>query len=288
MMRHFLLMHLVTLAWGLTAVLGKLVALPPTDLVLWRTLLAVAGFWLLARALRTPLSLSPRSACHLLGLGALLGLHWVLFFASARLATASVCLAAMPTGMLWCSLLEPWLDGSRRWRPLELVTGAVIVAAVWLIYEVELRHWLGLTVGLLAALVAAFFVLFSKRVATHRHFAVIGAWQMAGALAVTLLVLPFTAALPAWPAAADWPWLVLLSAVCTVAAYAGYMVVLRHLDVFSVNLIYNLEPIYGILLAMLVFGTEEKMSGGFYVGAAMITGSALLVPWLRRKRAVAA
>ena len=75
----------------------------------------------------------------------------------------------------------------------------------------------------------------------------------------------------------------MLSGVCTVGAYAGYMVVLRHLDVFSVNVIYNLEPVYGILLAMLVFGAEEKMTGGFYLGAALITGSVLLVPWLRRK-----
>ncbi len=282
-MRYSLLMHLVTLAWGLTAILGKLVALSAADLVLWRTLLAVAGFALLALALRAPLRLPARDARHLLGLGALLGLHWVAFFASARVATASVSLAALPTAMLWCSLLEPWINGSRRWRPLELFVGVIVVGAVWLIYEVEFRHWQGLTLGLLAALLAALFIVFSKQVAARRHYAVIGAWQMTGALIVTLAALPFAGAAPAWPATGDWPWLLVLSGVCTVGAYAGYMVVLRHLDVFSVNVIYNLEPVYGILLAMLVFGAEEKMTGGFYLGAALITGSVLLVPWLRRK-----
>ncbi len=282
-MRYSLLMHLVTLAWGLTAILGKLVSLPAADLVLWRTLLAVAGFALLARALRAPLRLPGPDARHLLGLGALLGLHWVAFFASARVATASVSLAALPTAMLWCSLLEPWINGSRRWRPLELVVGVIVVGAVWLIYEVEFRHWQGLTLGLLAALLAALFIVFSKQVAARRHYAVIGAWQMLGALIVTLATLPFAGAAPAWPSASDWPWLLVLSGICTVGAYAGYMIVLRHLDVFSVNVIYNLEPVYGILLAMLVFGAEEKMTGGFYLGASLITGSVLLVPWLRRK-----
>ena len=287
-MRYDLLMHLVTLAWGLTAILGKLVSLKAVDLVFWRTLLAVTGFALLARALRMPLRLPAHAAWQLLGVGALLGLHWVLFFASARVSTASISLAALPTAMLWCSLLEPWIDGSRRWRPLELAVGTVIVAAVWMMYEVEFRHWRGLTLGLASALLAALFIVINKQIVTRRSHPVLGTWQMLGALGVTVASLPFIGAAPSWPATTDWPALLLLAGLCTVGAYAGYMIVLRHLDIFRVNVIYNLEPVYGILLARLFLGDEEKMTGGFYLGAAVITGSVLFVPWLRKKRAALA
>lgn len=277
-------MHLVTLAWGLTAVLGKLITLEPVDLVIWRTVLAVPGFALLALVFGSGLWLPRRQVAMLLAAGALLGLHWVLFFASARLATASVSLAALPTAMLWCSLIEPWLDGSRRWRPVELGVGLVIVVAVWIMYQVEFQHGLGLTLGLAAALVAALFVIVNKHACGRAHPFTKGAWQMTGALITSLVAaLLLLGDVPALPASADWPWLLLLSAICTVGAYAAYMVALARLSIFSTNLIYNLEPVYGILLAMLVFGAEEKMSAGFYLGAGLILSSVILAPWLKER-----
>lgn len=284
MSRYHLLMHLVTLAWGLTAILGKLITLEPVDLVVWRTVLAVPGFALLAVVFGAGLRLPAGQALRLLGAGVLLGLHWVLFFASARVATASVSLAALPTAILWCSLIEPWVDGTRRWRPVELAVGAVIVGAVWGMYQVEFRHVLGLTLGLAAALLAAFFVIVNKHGCDRAHPFTKGAWQTTGALAVTLaasgLVLGGP---PEPPAPGDWPWLLLLSAVCTVGAYAAYMVALGRLSIFTTNLIYNLEPVYGILLAMLVFGAEERMSAGFYLGAAVIIACVICVPWLKSR-----
>ena len=282
--RDYLLLHLVILAWGFTAILGKLITLPPVEVVLWRTALAAAGFAILARCRGRQLMVPRAEMWKMLGVGALLGLHWVLFFASARLATASVSLAALPTAMLWCSLIEPWLDGSRRWRPVELGVGLVIVVAVWIMYQVEFQHGLGLTLGLAAALVAALFVIVNKHACGRAHPFTKGAWQMTGALITSLVAaLLLLGNVPALPASADWPWLLLLSAICTVGAYAAYMVALARLSIFSTNLIYNLEPVYGILLAMLVFGAEEKMSAGFYLGAGLILSSVILAPWLKER-----
>lgn len=284
-MRDYLLLHLVILAWGFTAVLGKLIHLPPVEVVVWRTALAAGGFALWAAVAGRRLRVTAGEARRMLALGALLGLHWVLFFASARLATASVSLAALPTAMLWCSLLEPWVDGSRRWRPWELVAGLGILAAVWMIYEVELRYWVGFTVGLGAALLAAVFAVVSKRWAGRWHPAVLGSYQMTGALAVSAaawLAAAWGQGPPALPTGTDAGWLLVLASVCTVGAYAGYMHVLRRLSVFTVNVVYNLEPVYGIALAVLVFGSQEHMSAGFYVGAGIIVASVLLIPWVQR------
>jgi drug/metabolite transporter (DMT)-like permease len=282
-MRDYLKLHLVVVAWGFTAILGKLIDMPPVEMLVWRTVLAALGFWLVARWQKVSLQLTAAQAGRMLLLGGLLGAHWILFFISARLSTASVCLAAMPTAMVWCSLIEPWINGTRRWRPLELIVGAVIVGAVWLIYEVEFRYWLGFSVGLAAAVLAAIFAVISKQIVARSHYAVLGTYQMSGAAIVSLIgwlwLEKAHVTTPGWD---DVLWLLILASICTVWAYAGYMEVLRRLSMFTVNVIYNMEPIYGILLAALVFGSDEFMSSGFYLGAAIIIGSVLLVPWLEK------
>jgi len=283
--RDYLQLHLVVLAWGLTAILGKLILLSPVDVVLWRTLLAALGFVVITHLLGHRLTISIRTAAAMLGVGILLGLHWILFFWSARLATASVCLAAMPTAMLWCTLIEPLIDGTRRWRLSELVVGMIMVGAVWLIYEFEFRYWLGFSVSIASAVFAAFFATFSKQqVAGAAHWSVIGAYQMTGAFIAALLCRPFLeqGLLPMLPDAASAFWVIVLALICTVAAYAGFMDVLRRVSVFTVNVVYNMEPVYGILLAALVFGQAEFMSGGFYIGAAIIIAIVLTLPWIRR------
>jgi drug/metabolite transporter (DMT)-like permease len=282
-MRDYLKLHLVVVAWGFTAILGKLIDMPAVEMLVWRTVLAALGFGFVARWQKVSLQLTAAQAGRMLLLGGLLGAHWILFFISARLSTASVCLAAMPTAMVWCSLIEPWINGTRRWRPLELIVGAVIVGAVWLIYEVEFRYWLGFSVGLGAAVLAAFFSVISKQIVARTHYAVMGTYQMSGAALVSLIGWLWLekghVTTPGWD---DVLWLLLFASICTVWAYAGYMDVLRRLSMFTVNVIYNMEPIYGILLAALIFGSEEFMSSGFYLGAAIIIGSVLLVPWLEK------
>jgi drug/metabolite transporter (DMT)-like permease len=284
-LRNYTQLHLVVLAWGLTAILGKLIRLPPVDVVFYRTAIAALCFTVLARGIGHSLCVSPRRILAMLAVGFILGLHWVLFFWSARLATASVCLAAMPTAMLWCSLIEPVIDGSRRWRPAELVVGAVMVGAVWLIYHVEFRHWIGFSVGIAAAVFAAFFATFSKQqVSGDTHWSVIGSYQMGGACLAACLSRPFLehGFLPVLPDAASAFWLSVLALVCTVVAYAGFMDVLRHVSVFTMNVVYNMEPVYGIVIAAWVFGQAEYMSAGFYLGASVIIAVVLALPWIRR------
>ncbi|MES2595699.1 MAG: DMT family transporter [Verrucomicrobiota bacterium] len=282
-MRDYLKLHLVIVAWGFTAILGKLIELAPIEMLVWRTAMAAVGFMLVARWQGQSLALSQAERWRMVLLGGLLGMHWILFFISARLSTASVCLAAMPTGMLWCSLIEPWINKTRRWRPLELVVGLVIVGAVWLIYEVEFRYWLGFSVALGAAFLAALFAVISKQLVARCHYSVMGTYQMSGACGVSIIGwLTLEHGHVTVPGLDDLLWLFLFASICTVWAYAGYMDVLKRMSMFTVNVIYNLEPIYGIALAALIFGQSEYMSTGFYIGAAIIIGSVVLVPWLER------
>ena len=282
--RDYLQIHLVVLAWGFTAILGRWIDLPPVDLVIWRSGLAALGFGLLALMRGEELWSDKGRAMRLMAVGCLLGWHWVLFFLSARLATVSVCLAAMPTAMLWCSLIEPLVNGTRRWSWVELLVGVVMVGAVWLIYQVEFSHWWGFTVGLIGAVFAAVYAVLTKQVVGRLPGSVIGFYQLTGATLGVLMVLPWMGEAGGlrWPVLADWGWLMMLAWVCTVGAYLGYIDALTRVSMFTVNVIYNMEPVYGIVLALLFFGESEKMSPGFYLGAGIILAVVLVMPFAGR------
>lgn len=287
-MRDYLLIHVVVLAWSFTSILGRWIDLPPVDLVVWRSGLAALGFAGVALVTGKRLGGDWRRALGLMGVGLLLGWHWVLFFLSARLATVSVCLAALPTAMIWCSLIEPLVDGSRRWLRGELLVGLVMVGAVWLIYQVEFSHWWGFTVALGAAVLAALYSVLTKQMVVRWPASVIGFYQMTGAMLGVLLGLPLVGGGEglALPAGGDWLSLLVLAWGCTVAAYMGYLDALTRVSVFTVNVIYNLEPVYGILLALLFFGEAEKMSPEFYAGAGVIVAVVLALPWAKQRKRI--
>lgn len=287
-MRDYLLIHVVVLAWSFTSILGRWIDLPPVDLVVWRSGLAALGFAGVALVTGKRLGGDWRRALGLMGVGLLLGWHWVLFFLSARLATVSVCLAALPTAMIWCSLIEPLVDGSRRWLRGELLVGLVMVGAVWLIYQVEFSHWWGFTVALGAAVLAALYSVLTKQMVVKWPASVIGFYQMTGAMLGVLLGLPLVGGGEglALPAGGDWLSLLVLAWGCTVAAYMGYLDALTRVSVFTVNVLYNLEPVYGILLALLFFGEAEKMSPEFYAGAGVIVAVVLALPWAKQRKRI--
>ncbi len=295
MLKDYLRLHFIVLLWGFTAILGKLISVPPVELVFWRTLLATAGLGLLLAARQVAWRLAPLEALRLLGVGALVAVHWITFFLAARLSSVSVCLAGMATLALWTSLLEP-LVLWRRVRVYEVGLGLLTMVGLYLVSRAELNQLAGLLVAVLSAgLSALFSVLNSQLVKRHAPLP-LTFYEMAGACLSTALFFPvysryFTAgrglqlALHSY----DWLWLGLLAGVCTVYAFSAEL--MKRLSAFVINLTINLEPVYGILLAVLIFGSAEKMSPGFYLGTVVILFSVLIHPaldqWRTRRREAA-
>ena len=287
----YLQLHFIVLIWGFTAILGKL--LEPLDssaVVLFRTLLAVLGIGAVLAVRKQSIQVMPNDRWRLLATGGIIALHWVAFFLAARLANVSVCLAGMATSSLWASGLEPLLL-RRRVRLIEVVLGAVVLAGLYLIFRFEFDKVAGLAMAVFSAMLSSLFTIINSRFTQRYDALVISFYEMAGAvvgaLALWLVVQWFDGTdsgqyVPQRPG--QWLWLGVLSLVCTVYAYTVGIRLLRKFSPYLAILTVNLEPVYGILLAVLIFGDAERMTSGFYAGTVVILAAVLAYPFLNRQQ----
>lgn len=275
-------LHAVVLAWGLTAVLGQLIQLPALELVVWRTFLASLMLAGLGCWLAGTLKVGWKAAASWMGAGALIGVHWLLFFKSGEVSNASVSLAGMPTTIVWASLLE-WLFFRKRPPVRELALGALMVPAAWLILHFQAETSLGLALSMASAFVGSIFGVLNGHFAQRGHFAVISFYQMLAACLCCGAALWVQGEVQS-PTLPDLGWLLVLAGVCTVYAYTAYVELLRRLSVFMINLVYNLEPVYGMILAALLLGEHRDLHPGFFLGVGITLAAVILHPLLEYRR----
>jgi drug/metabolite transporter (DMT)-like permease len=292
MLKDYLKLHFIVLLWGFTAILGKLIQLPPVELVFWRTGLASVGLAALLLVRGTGWRVAPAEALKLLGVGAIVAAHWITFFLAARLSSVSVCLAGMATLALWTSLLEP-LVLWRRVRLYEVGLGLLAMVGLYLISQAEFTQLTGLLVAVASAGLSALFSVLNSQLVKRHAPTRLTFYEMSGACLSIALFMPvygryFTQGQGlrlAWHGL-DWLWLLLLAGVCTVFAFSVSVELMKRISAFVVNLTINLEPVYGIVLAQIMFlfsvpgFGHEKMSGGFYLGTVLILASVLVHPVL--------
>lgn len=283
-------MHLLVALLATTAVLGHLISLPAIQLVICRTFLASLGaaFCVIVfsrKSLRLPL----RQASTLLGIGAIVGVHWLCFFGSIKLSNISVCLAGLATVSFFTAFTEPLLE-KRPIRMLEVVLGLLVFLGILVIAGYERGYLAGLGLALLSALLASVFPVLNRRQVTHGQHdpMLMVAWEMAGACLICLIGLAVFEGpagfvnLTKWQGL-DWLWLLLLGWVCTVFAHGFHIHLLRRLSAYTVNLALNLEPIYGITAAAILFGEHKQLHPGFFAGTAAILLANLLHPLILRR-----
>jgi len=288
-MSPLLQLHLLILLIATTAVLGKLISIPAPALVTWRTALAALGafLWVVLRR-RRKMILPARQVAPLLGIGAIIALHWICFFGAIDLSNVSICLAGMATTSLFTAFTEPLFE-RRRIRPFEVLLGLLVVVGIGVVAGIERRYLAGLGVALLAALLAAVFPVLNRHLVTRGSdpMVMVG-WEMAGACATCLLLLPVLApdgyATLFRARGDDWLWILCLAWACTVFAHGFHIHLLRHLSAYTANLAINFEPVYGILAGALIFREYEELRPGFYLGTLAILAANFLHPWLERRQ----
>lgn len=286
--KDYLTLHFIVLIWGFTAILGLLIDIPSVEVVFYRTLIAAIGLYVLLKFWKRSLKINSRKhMLQILGTGALIALHWILFFLSARISNASVCLAGMATCSLWTSLIEPLSQG-RRIKRFEVMLSVIAFIGIAVIFNVEFDYLSGLLTAVLSAFIASVFTVINGRLTKTYDPYVITYYEMVGACLATAMFFPvysafFVESLSLVPSLSDWLYLGMLAIVCTVYAYSVSVELMKRLSAFSINLVVNLEPVYGIILALIIFGDSEEMSPGFYGGTFLILTSVLLYPLLNRR-----
>ncbi len=220
--------------------------------------------------------------------GVIIAAHWVTFFHSIKISTVSVALACVSTGAFFGSLIEP-IVFQRKPRASEMLLGLAVIVGLYFIFRFEGGYWEGIVVALISAFLSALFsVLNSKMVRSQSAFRITFLEMLGGFLAIGIF-LSLTGKM-SWELFAlscnDWVFLVILGSVCTAFAFIESVAVMRRLSAFTFLLAINLEPVYGILLALWIFGESEQMEWGFYVGAAIILSTVFVDVWLRKRRRV--
>lgn len=286
--RYFVQLHFIVLLWGFTAILGVLISLPPVELVFYRTLLSSIGLLGVIVIGHRNWKIRRKDLLAILFTGLLFAIHWILFFAAARVSNVSVTLTGMATGALWTAFLEP-IFSRKKVKPFEVILGLIVIAGLYIVFQADLSYRDGLIMAVISAFVAAIFTILNSRFTVKYDPYVITFYEMIGATLIIGLFLPFyqkyfteSGTLNMIPVGMDWVYLLILSMVCTVYAYSASVKLLKHLTPYAINLIINLEPIYGIILALIIFGEKEKMGINFYLGASLIILSVLIYPILNR------
>jgi len=286
MVKDYLWLHLVVLIWGFTAILGLLISLPAVEIVFYRTLLASIGLFLLLKFRKRPLKVNGNALLKFLLTGGLIGAHWILFFWAAQVSTASVCLAGMATCSLWTALIEPLVNKQPiKWY--EVMLGLVVILGLIVIFKFESGYSLGIFLAVTSALLSACLTVINGRLTKSHSPFIITFYEMIGAFLLTTGFIPFyaywfTVEGFSWvPQGMDWFWLLVLSQVCTVIAFTLSVKLMKRLSAFAVNLTVNMEPVYGILLAFIIFGEKEKMKPEFYLGTLIILVSVCIYPMIR-------
>lgn len=265
-------LHFIIFIWGFTAVLGALISLKAIPLVWYRIGLSLPFLFIYILYKRQNFQISKKLLFNYALGGFIIALHWIAFFKAIKIANVSVALVTMSTGAFFTSLIEPFFF-KRKIAISEVFFGLLIIVGLYLIFRVENVNFFGVLWALLASLLSAVFSVMNGLFIKRKTCAELSFYQLLfGFLAITIYLFfngGFTVEFFQLKSV-DWGYLVLLSSICTAYAFAASIDVMKYLTPFTVMLSINLEPVYGILLALIIFGKKELMSPYFYLGAFLI------------------
>jgi drug/metabolite transporter (DMT)-like permease len=277
-LKSYLHLHLIVFIWGFTAVLGALITLDALPLVWFRMLFAVGFIAVYIYFKKLPLKVTKKALLQFLFSGLIIALHWFTFFHAIKISNISITLACLSTGALFASLLEPILYGKKIvWY--EVFFGLLVVVGLYIIFNVEGNYFWGMITALTSAFLSALFAVINSKLVKSHDATVISFYELSGGVIFFTIFLLFTHSFSAgffMLSATDFIYLMILSSVCTAYAFIASTSVMKFLSPYTVMLTINLEPIYGIILAVIVFKEKEKMSFEFYIGAVIILVTVLL------------
>ena len=286
--RAYLELHIAVFLFGFTAILGQLIHLSALSCVWWRVFLTSAAILLTSKTWSVVRAMPRRLVMQYIGIGCIVMVHWLTFYGAVKLANASVSLICMATTSFFSAILEPvMLKTKVKWY--EIALGLVIIPAmIFIAGTLPDKMTLGMLIGLTSALLQAVFSILNKKLVTKSDPLSITFLELGGGWLFLCLLMPIyfyfdKAAFFFPPSVSDWFYLMVLAFLCTNLAYVLSIRTLRHISAFASNLTINLEPVYGIGLAVLILKENKELSPSFYIGAAIILVAVLSHPFLKNK-----
>jgi drug/metabolite transporter (DMT)-like permease len=276
--KSYLHLHWIVFIWGFTAVLGRLITLDALPLVWFRMLFAVGFIFIYIKIKKIPLKLPKRILLKFLVAGLVIALHWFTFFRAIKVSNVSITLACLSTGAFFTSIIEPiFFNKKVVWY--EIFFGLIVVFGLTIIFNVEGKYAEGIILALTSAFLSASFAVINSKFVKDYEPTIISFYELVGGVLFFSLFILGTSGFDInffQLTTNDFMYLMILSSVCTAYAFIASTSVMKFLSPYTVMLTINLEPIYGILLAVIIFKDKEQMSPAFYVGAVIILITVLL------------
>lgn len=274
MKKAFFQLHISVFLAGFTGILGRLITLNEGMMVWYRLLITALTMWVLYAVFSKRLQkISFHDILKIGAVGFTAAMHWVTFYGAIKYANVSVGLVCFSAVGFFTALAEPVINRTKlNWT--ELLLGLITIGGIYIIFHFDTKYKTGIILGLISAFLGCIFPIYNKRFLQRINVETVLTWQISGGFLTLSLLLPFY--LQHFPVEQFWPkwedllWLLVLSWLCSVLAFRLTANALKHLSAFTVNLTYNLEPVYGILLAFMVYNENEYLSRWFYLGFAVI------------------
>lgn len=272
-------LHIAVFLWGFTGVLGKTIQLNEGLLVWYRLLFTIFFLLIIAFFKNQSLKIPIKKILQLAGIGSIVALHWVLFYGSIKYSNVSIALTCLAASGVMTAFLEP-LFFKKKLRYIEVLLGSIALLAIYLIFHFDVHFRVGIILGLLSALASVTFSILNKKIVAHTAPNTIMLYELSGGLLFLTLLMPLylkiTHSSFKLPNATDTFWLIVLSVVCTVWAMQLSLQALKHISAFTQNLTLNLEPVYGIILAFIIYKENKQLSPNFYIGLVLIIATVAL------------
>ncbi len=288
MKKAFIQLHIAVFLAGFTAVLGRLITLNEGLLVWYRLFITIVVLAVILYLKKEFTAQSPKNLLRMTGVGGIIAFHWVCFYGSVKYGNISVSLVCLSSAGFFSSLLEPFIFRRKIIFP-EVFLGLLAILGIYIIFDFHPQFKIGIVYGLLSAFAAALFPIFNKQLVKEFSPRTLTFYELAGGLVLLTILLPFYVKFSVvtyyLPTLSDAGWLLILAVVCTVLCFDLQLKALQKISAFTCNLMYNLEPLYGIALAFIFFGEGKMVHKEFYIGVALIL-LAILLQMFRLIRAV--
>jgi drug/metabolite transporter (DMT)-like permease len=282
MKKAFLQLHFAVFLAGFTGVLGRLITLNEGWLVWYRLLISSVTMWIVFSLAGKLQRVSVKDILRLSGIGFLSALHWVSFYGSIKYANISVALVCFSATGFFTALFEPFFS-KRKINAIEVLLGLIVIAGIYIIFHFDPKYKTGIILGVICAILLAIVMILIRQFVQKINSQTILTYQLSGGFIALSLFMPFY--LTAFPTSyvipgfSDWMWLLVLAWFCSVLAFQFSVNALQKLTAFTVNLSFNLEPVYGILLAFFVYHENKELNWSFFIGLSLIVLALCLQMW---------